>query len=196
MMTNITASKMADSIISELKKEIGNEGDKFDTSTPIKANKAIAKAITDYLKQNTQVAISYGGIITATGIPDPLVADMFSITGNCAPAMGTNFDAWLMQLVLNIQTGFQLQTVGNLGLVCGTPTLCFMGTPFVGSQTILNLKNVHESNKEDPLKAIWYTICNAICTWLNSLVVPTPFSCTNPALISTGPGFITKITVL
>ena len=192
------ANLLADKIISELKNEIGTEGDKYDSSTPMKANKAIAKAITDYLKQNTMIAISYIGTIPSVPpVPDPLVADMFKITGNCAPASATNFDAWLMQLSLNIQTGFQLETKGTAGLICSAPTLCFMGvTPFVGNQIMLGLKGLHQSNEDSPQKPVWTAISNLIWTWLNSMVVPTPFLCNNSLTGSTGTGMITKITVI
>lgn len=192
------ANLLADKIISEIQNEIGTKGEKYDSSSPMKANKAIAKAITDYLKQNTMVAISYVGIIPGVPpIPDPLVSDMFKVTGNCSPASATNFDAWLSQLSLNIQTGFQLESKGTVGLMCGAPTLCFMGvTPFIGSQMILGLKGLHQANLDDPTKLIWTTISNVIWTWLNSMVVPTPFLCNNPMTGSTGTGMITKITVI
>ena len=192
------ADLLADKIISELKNEVGTEGDKFDASTPTKANKAIAKAITDYLKQNTKVMISYVGV-NALEVPDPIVADTFQITGQCAPASGTNFDLWLMSLTLNIQTGFQLQTLGTIGVSCLSPALCFMGvTPFTGNQLTLGLKSLHESNDSDPQKPVWTAISNSILLWLNSMVVPTPIACANPTSAvgpTTGTGMITKIIV-
>lgn len=192
------ADLLADSIISELQNELGTGGDSYSESTPTVANKAIAKAITDYLKQNTTITVSYVGVIpTVPPVPDPLVTDVFKIIGECAPVpVATNFDTWLIQLATNIQTGFQLQTNGVAALVCGTPTLCFMGiTPFIGNQITLGLKELHKSNSDNPQKAVWTAICDVIWTWLNTMVVPTPFLCTNPLTGSTGTGMIAKITV-
>ena len=192
------ADLLADNIISELQNELGTSGDNYDESTPTKANKAIAKAISDYIKQNTTITISYVGVIpTVPPVPDPLVSDIFKVTGECAPvSIVPNFDTWLIQLATNIQLGFQLQTNGVTALVCGTPTLCFMGiTPFTGNQITLGLKELHNSNSDNPQKAVWTAISNVIWTWLNMMVVPTPFLCTNPLTGSTGTGMIAKITV-
>lgn len=190
------ANVLADKIISELKNEIGTEGDKFDSSTPSKANKAIAKAITDYLKDNTMIAVAYVGVIPGVPpVPDPVVSDVFKIKGSCSAPSATNFDAWLMELTLNIQTGFEFDS-GNLGLRPMAPAKCFLGpVPFVGSQALLGLSGIHKANEDDPQKPIWTAISTAIWTWLNTQI-PVPFGCMNSNTSSTGMATTVKITVL
>lgn len=188
------ANILADNIISEIKNELGN--DDFNSSTPTKANKAIAKAITDYLKDNTKISITYAGIIPGTPpITDPIVSDIFKIKGSCSPPSATQFDAWLMELIMNIQTGFQFDK-GELGLMPVAPTNCFLGpVPFIGSQSIFGLSGIHQSNIDDPQKAVWTAICTPIWTWLNSQV-PAPFTCMNSSAGSQGVATVIKIIVL
>lgn len=191
----MAAADLADLIISEMKSAIGQEGD-YDNSAPSKANIAIAKAITDYLIKNTLISIAYAGIIPgAPPIPDPVVADVFRITGNCSPASSTNFDAWLMELSLNIQNGFQF-SIGNLGLMPVAPTLCFVGPPITGNQVMLGLSSIHKSNNDNPQKPIWTAISGAILTWLNTQLPPISFACMNSSAGSTGMATTVKIMVM
>lgn len=183
------ANVLADNIISAL----GN------VDNPADANLKIANEITNYLKNNTSAIVSYAGT-TPVGAPLVLV-DTFKITGSCAPANATQFDAWLMQLVMNIQTGFQLQTVGTLGVTMAAPTLCFTPSPspFVQNQLTLGLKGLHEGNKDNPAKAVWTAIGNSIIMWLNTIaMIPAP-TATYPIVpnVPVPPScLITKIIVL
>ena len=184
------ANILADNIISALN----------NVDNPADANIKIADEITDYLKNNTSAMVSYAGTTIPAGAPITLV-DTFKITGSCAPANATQFDAWLMQLITNIQMGFQLQTMGNLGVTMTAPTPCFTPSPspFIQNQLTLGLKSLHESNKDNPAKAVWTAIGNSIIMWLNTIsMVPAP-TATYPAVPNTpiSPScIITKITVL
>ena len=161
------ANILADNIISALS----------NVDNPADANFKIADEITNYLKNNTSAMVSYAGT-TLAGVPITLL-DTFKITGSCAPANATQFDAWLMQLVMNIQMGFQLQTIGTLGVTMTAPTPCFMPSlsPFIQNQLTLGLKSLHESNKDNPAKAVWTAIGNSIIMWLNTIsMVPAPLA--------------------
>lgn len=183
------ANILADNIISSLS----------NINNPAEANLKIANEITSYLKDNTSAIVSYAGI-TLAGTP-VIIVDTFKITGSCAPANATQFDAWLMQLVMNIQVGFQLQTTGTLGVTMTAPTPCFMPSPspFIQNQLTLGLKSLHESNKDNPAKAVWTAIGNSIITWLNTIsMVPAP-TATYPSVPNSPVPLsciITKITVL
>lgn len=187
------ADKFAEAIISEMKSAIGQGGGSFDSNTPIKANQAIAKAITNYLTENTKIVVSYSGVITSTGLPDPLVADTLSITGECKPpGTASNFETWVLELGLNIQSGFFLSN-GDLGIV-PVPSPCFVGSPLeiLGD----DLKQVHVNNldSEDLQKLIWEFICNKIITWLN-LMMGAPYTGVNSKTGSVGAGASTKTIV-
>ena len=177
------ANILADNIISALN----------NVDNPVDANIKIANEITNYLKNNTSAMVSYAGTTIPAGLPITLV-DTFKITGS-------QFDAWLMQLIMNIQMGFQLQTIGNLGVTMAAPTPCFMPSPspFIQNQLTLGLKSLHESNKDNPARAVWTAIGNSIIMWLNTIsMVPAP-TATYPIVPNTPiplSCIITKITVL
>lgn len=188
------ADKFAEAIISEMKSAIGQGGGSFDSNTPIKANQAIAKAITNYLTKNTKIVVSYSGVITSTGLPDPLVADTLSITGECKPpGTASNFETWILELGLNIQNGFFLSD-GTAGIVPTTPSPCFVGSPLeiLGD----DIKQIHISNldSENLQKHIWEFICDKIITWLN-IMVGAPYTGENSKTGSVGAGASTKTIV-
>lgn len=184
------ANILADNIISSLS----------NINNPAEANLKIANEITSYLKDNTSALVSYAGTTIAGGSPITLM-DTFKITGSCAPANATQFDAWLMQLITNIQMGFQLQTIGTSGVTMTSPTPCFMPSPspFIQNQLTLGLKSLHENNKDNPAKSVWTAIGNSIITWLNTIsMVPAP-TAIYPAVpnVPISPScLITKIIVL
>lgn len=187
------ADKFAEAIISEMKSAIGQGGESFDNSTPIKANQAIAKAITDYLTENTKIVVSYSGVITSTGLPDPLVVDTLSIVGTCKPpGTASNFETWILELGLNIQNGFLLSN-GTAGIV-PAPSPCFVGSPLVILGEELKQLHINNLDSEDLQKLIWEFICNKIIAWLN-LMIGAPYTGVNSNTGSVGAGASTKTIV-
>lgn len=167
------ASDFADKIISEMNSAIGQDGSKFDTNTPDKANKAIAKAITDYLTKNTNFIVAYLGTIPSpTGvITDPVVADVFPITGECeAPGTADNFSAWITDLSSKIMSGFNFDSGKVLAMVAPTP--CFT-PPNPLTPTYINPEALKTFSGDSIQKDVWTYICTGIIAWLNT-IPPTP----------------------
>ena len=193
------ASNFADLIISKIKSAIGDNSDNYNSNTPNLANKAISEGITEYLKNNTTVPITYSGIIPSVPpVPDPVVTDILNIEGSCAPISSTGeFNSWILDLSEKIQSGFFLGS-GNLGITSTTPNsvLCFMsGPPLALTQD--ELKNLHISNmnSEEPNRIIWEYICQKIIIWLNSIPgISFPGINTNSG--SQGVGTVVKIIVI
>lgn len=111
----MSKSAFAKTIINKMKSAIGTDGQSFNSGSASAAMAAVAQGITEYLTQNTKVMVKYTGIIPGTPpTPDPTQADTFKIVGVCAPPSQSNsFDAWLMQIQMNIISGFMLAPAGN-----------------------------------------------------------------------------------
>lgn len=178
------ASDFANKIINELKNSIGSNGENFDSSTPTKANTAIAKGISDYIINNTEILISYSGV-TSVGAPITTL-DTCSVTGACSLISGTSFDTWVKSIETNIVSGFFISN-GSAGVIPVTPPPAFIPGLTLLQQSI---KSAHEDNLSDPQKPVWEVICNSIITWINS-IISLPYSATFSG--STGVATITKI---
>ena len=187
-------SAFASSIITKLRNAIGNDGRTFSSGTPAVAMAAFAEAITEYLIENTVVTVTYNGIITATGDPDPVTSDTFRIVGTCAPPVGvTKFDAWISKLQDNIMNGFTLAPVGSAGVVFAT--MPFISKSMVMPQSLL--KAVHDPSDTNPQQKIWEIICQAIIDWIgdDAMGRPVEGEATNPTAASAGRAVITDITI-
>lgn len=196
------ADKFADLIISEMKSAIGQDGEKFTTDTPIKANKAIAKAITDYLVENTTYPIAYAGTIPGpTGVlPDPVVSDTLKITGEClAPGNSSNFSQWITDLDVKIRTGFLFDSGEVIQLTSPSPVPCFIPTlpPLLNYINLDTLKNISGKNIQ---KDVWTYLCDGIIKWLSdplTSIHPTPYPGINSKVAgSTGVATIIKTVLL
>lgn len=175
-----------------MRSAIGTDGQSFSGGTASSAMAAVAQAITEYLIANTQVMISYTGIIPGTPpTPDPIVVDTFNIIGTCAPPSPSNsFDEWMMQLQQNIISGFQLAPMGNAGIVF--PQMPFLAPGVTVTQ--MTLKAAHDVGDDDPQQKIWEIVCDGIIQWINgSAMNPAPGSGSRPSGPSTGMANITRI---
>lgn len=161
------ASLMADKIISSLSSSLGKDGSKFNASKKSDGEKAIAKAITDYIISNTKITVSYAGTLPS-GTPDPIVADVCEVEGKMAPlVMGekSTFSDWIKKLKEEITKGFTIKQ-GKAGVKTLSPTKAFEKGSIGTKQD--DLKNAHLDNKDNPQKAVWTKICEGILKWLNS----------------------------
>lgn len=184
------AEDFANTIIKKLKDNIGVDGSKYTSSTPSKANQAIADGITEYILDNTNVQIGYAGTISGT-TPDPIVADVCEVTGKCPPPTGTTFNEWIKSLESSIISGFNIGT-GKAGVTPIMPTPVFV-TGLVISQN--DIKSIHVDNLDDPQKPIWTFIANSIMNWINSSTSGITYSATNTNSGSTGTATIVKIII-
>ena len=190
----MSKSDFAKTIINKMKSAIGTDGQSFNGGTASAAMAAVAQGITEYLIQNTKVDIVYNGIIPGSPpTPDPIKKDTFKIVGTCAPPSQSNsFDAWLLQLQMNIIAGFQLAPAGNMGIIF--PTKPFL-TPGV-TITQANLKSAHDVGDKNPQQKIWEIICGGIMQWINSTAInPAPGAATRPTAPSSGIANIVKIQI-
>ena len=190
-------SAFASAIITKMRSAIGTNGRNFNSGTPAVAMAAFAEAITEYLIANTVVAITYDGIITETGSPDPVVSDTFNIIGSCAPPISTGgFDTWCQQLQANIIAGFALAPIGDNGIVFETRP--FLNITLDLSQQHLQplLTNAHDASDTNPQQKVWEIICQAIIEWIGGTAKNTvPGPATNPSASSAGQAKITSITI-
>lgn len=190
----MSKSAFAQTIISKMKSAIGTDGKSYSSGSAAAAMAAVAQGVTEYLTQNTKVMIKYTGIIPGTPpIPDPTQVDTFKIVGTCAPPSQSNsFDAWLMQLQMNIISGFMLAPAGDAKVM-------FPQKPFLAPGVVItqaNLKSAHDVGDKNPQQKIWEIICDGIMQWINtSAMNPAPSAATHPAAGSTGVANITKITL-
>lgn len=190
----MSKSAFAQTIISKLKAAIGVDGGGYSTGTASSAMTAVADGITEYLKANTTITITYAGIIPGTPpTSDPTTIDTFKIVGSCAPTGPSNsFDAWIKQIEANIIAGFSLAPKGTAGVV-------FAQKPFLspGITTVQSLlKANHDVSDENPQQKIWEIVCGGIMDWINGPAInPTPGSATHSPPGSSGPANITKILI-
>lgn len=190
----MSKSAFAQTIISKLKAAISTDGGGYSSGTASAAMAAVANGITEYLIANTEVTISYAGVIPS--IPpanDPITSDTFKIVGACAPTGPSNsFDAWIKQIEANIIAGFSLAPAGNAGVV-------FTQKPFLstGITTVQSmLKANHDVSDKDPQQKIWEIVCGGIMDWINGVAMnTTPGQATHTPPGSAGPAAITKISI-
>lgn len=184
----------AQTIIGKLASAIGTSGQDYGPGSASAAMTAVAEGITEYLMTNTEVEVSYSGIIPGTPpSPDPLVKDTFAITGACAPTGPSDgFDAWIHQIETNIVAGFRLAPSGSQGLT-------FTQTPFLTpgiTTTRAGLTVLHDVGDTDPQLKVWEEVCQGIMDWLNTTALnATPGAAAHPSAASTGTAAIAKITV-
>lgn len=190
----MSKSSFAATIIDKINAAIGREGQNYLEGSAFSAMEAVAQGITEYLIQNTTVTIQYSGTIQSSKpSPDPVVADMFSIVGSCAPTgPSQHFDDWIKQIESNIIAGFQLAPMGNAGVV-------FPQKPFlnIGIDTIREqLTAAHDVLDEDPQHKIWEMVCGGIMDWINGIAMNSvPGAATRPSAPSAGTASIVNITI-
>lgn len=190
----MSKSDFASTIISKLDSSIGKDGSSYTEGSVTSAMKAVAEGITDYLIANTEVKISYTGIIASTPpVPDPVVSDTFKITGKCAPTGASDsFDSWIKQIESNIIAGFMLDKQGTNGVVFATKPFMISGISLTQSV----LKAAHDIQDEEPQHKVWEIVCGGIMDWLNGAAMNTiPGTATRPSANSAGTASIVKITV-
>lgn len=190
----MSKKSFASLIISKMKGAIGTDGHSFGDGTANSAMAAVSQAITEYLVANTQVTVTYVGIIPGTPpTPDPVVTDVFKIVGSCAPpSPSQNFDEWLLQLQNNVIGGFQLAPSGNAGVV-------FPMKPFLAPSITItqqDLKSAHSVDDEEPQQKIWEIVCDGIMKWINGTALnPAVGAGSRPSGPSTGTANIVKIVI-
>lgn len=190
----MSKSAFAQTIIGKMKAAIGTDGSSFSSGSASTAMTAVAQGITEYLIANTQVTISYVGVIPGVPpTPDPVVTDTFKIVGTCAPPGPSNdFASWLLQIQTNIIAGFQLEPMGNAGVVF--PTVPFL-TPGVTTQQA-ELTSSHDTGDSNPQQKIWEIVCDGIMQWINTTALnAVPGAATRATGPSSGVATITKITI-
>lgn len=185
----------ASTIINKMRSAIGTDGQSFSVGTAAASMAAAAQAITEYLLSNTRVSIAYMGIIPSfPPMPDPVVSDVFQVVGVCAPpSPSPSFDAWMMQLQMNIISGFMLSPAGSAGVV-------FAQKPFLTPGVMVNQAMIQSSfdiNDKNPQQKIWEIICDGIINWINTTAMnPAPGAAAHPLAGSTGVANITKIILI
>lgn len=190
-MSKIDFAKL---IISQLESAIGKDGSGFAESSSTTAMSAIADAITSYLINNVTVTISYSGILPPpASTPDPVVTDIFKITGECTPvSVSDSFTSWLAQIEANIISGFTLQPKGENGII-------FSQQPFINpgiALTQMDIMSAHLGNENNPQQVVWELICEKIITWLETIAINvTPGPSSNSLSSSTGIAYITAINI-
>lgn len=190
--------KFASLVIAKLKTAVGTDGSKYNDDTPVKAQKAIAEAITEYLTANTTVTISYSGTLNSGGGADPIVTDTLKITGQCGTiGKPLGFDPWVQELQSVIASSFSVMSPGTDGVVVSF-------NPFNPTEKALQvsrkgLRDIYQNNISDPIQATWGFFCGKLLDWLNSEAGKNPSATSitaNRTGISTGVASLTKITVL
>lgn len=184
----MSKTAFAKRIISALNDSIGRDGTVYDESSPAKANEAIAKAVTDYLIENTEVTSAYSGMIGTSA--DPVVQDKHRLKGDCTP-VGTkdNLGDWLNELCDNIKSSFMVDD--------GEKGVKFECYPiFQGSASLPDLSAIPHSGSEDPQLDCWELICDSIISWVNSQPPTSPTSASRPSAGSSGTGFSAAILLL
>lgn len=194
----MSAITFAQSIIGKLESSIGTSGKDFTATSAGMAMAAVAQAISEYIVANTTVTVSYAGVMTATGTPDPMVLETFTVTGQCAPTgPSDSFDGWIHQIESNIIAGFMLSQSGLKGLG-------FVQSPFLTPGIAIsqsNLKSTHDVSDTNPQLKVWTVVCQGIMDWINGPAMnPTPGPASFPALsptpVSSGVATITKIIIV
>lgn len=158
----MSKTAFAQTIIDKLQGAIGTSGESYNPSTPMSANQAIAQGITEYLTKNTQINVTYVGVIPGTPPTPDNTTDQAKVVGACIPPSGTDFDSW----VKSIESGI----VGGLMLAPGTGLVTPVGTipAFLPGLVIPQsaLGQAHQGNTENPQLPVWEVICDYIITWL------------------------------
>jgi len=150
--------EFAKTIITQLEQAISKNGNNFNSSTPDKANNAIAQACTTYLISNTKIKVQYVGVMP-NGNPDK-TSDNMLISGTINPPKGTDFNTWWNSLCNNIVTG--LKVTAGPGLVTATPP-CIIWTGLANKPILSNLTG------NDIQQKTWEAICNEIINWLTEM---------------------------
>lgn len=187
----------ANHIIEKLQASISTNGATYTADTPIKAQEAIAEAITEYLVANTAINVSYTGILTNGDTTDPIKLDTIKITGKCAE-MGrpSDFMSWVNKIQSVIASSFMVLSPGQNGV-----TVSFK--PFNPSHGALIIQQeelaiASQNNQQRPSQAVWEVICGKIIDWLTSEIGKNPqakeLSAARPG-ISTGTAALTSITI-
>lgn len=190
----MSASLFASTIIDKVNAAIGRVGQNYTESSVYTAMEAVAQGITEYIIQNTTVTVQYTGMVqVAVPYPDPVVADTFTVVGNCAPTgPSDHFDDWIRKIETNIITGFDLTPSGTAGITFAQKPFLVPGIPTLRSQ----LTAAYDISDEDPQHKVWEIICGGIMDWINGIAMNvTPGAATRPLGPSVGTAVITKITI-
>lgn len=170
----------ANLIISNLKSAIGVDGSTYTADTPTKAQKAIAGAITEYLKINTSVKISYKGVLTSGTGADSVTEDVMKISGECKEiGKPSDFSTWVNDIQSAIASSFFAFSPGKNGV-----SVNFM--PFNPTAKALTIRQSEllsacQSNTNAPVQVVWEVICGKILDWLNSELGKNPMVMDLPA---------------
>lgn len=163
-MSKTTFAKL---IIAKLTSILGTNGAVYTSDTPVKAQQAIAEAITEYLTANTTITILYNGILTSGTGNDTIVSDTMNITGKCSTiSQPTNFQNWVNNIQTSIAISFTVISPGKNGVVTSFKPF----NPTFGMINIQqnDLHSIHQKYQSTPTLPIWTFICGKILDWLNS----------------------------
>ncbi len=181
-------------IITKMSDAIGTKADELPDEVANKAMAALADGITKYIIDKTQVMVTYKGQLPTTPpMSDPVVADVFKITGECAPpSPAKNFSEWLLEIQNNIISGFTLESEGKAGIVF--PQMPF-STPTITAETVQSAIAKTVGKADTQLKSM-EAICGAIIDWIKKDAMNTlPGPATNSKSKSVGVATIAKITI-
>lgn len=190
-------TEFANLMITKLKDSIENDGSLYTEQTPIKAQTAIAEAITEYLIANTTINISYAGVLISGTGADSVVQDTMKITGTCDTiGKPSDYQSWVTKLQSVIASSFSVVSPGENGV-----EVTFL--PFNPIEKALqipqeDLNKTFQSNINSPLQPVWEFICGQIIDWLNSTTGQNPSAVSLPATrtgVSTGTASLISITV-
>ena len=185
-------------VVGKQREAIGADGAKYASNTPVKAQEAIAEAITEYLVANTTVEIAYNGTLnTGTGA-DPITVDSMKVSGKCE-GMGkpSDYETWVKKVQEMIAKSFVIVSPGVGGIV--TTFKPFNAT--VGALKIRQdkLRAAYKSTTSDYAQAVWEVVCGEILDWLNSDKGKNPTAKGVAATrtgISTGVASLERVTVV
>lgn len=192
----MSKTSFANMILSKLQSAIGNDGSKYTNTTSALTQIAIAEAITQYLKENTIVTISYNGVLTSGGA-DVIASDTMKIAGSCTPIpTPSNFNAWVAALQSSISSAFLVSPPSTQGVVTTFQPFSSITGALQISQS--DLKAAHNSNPKAPALPVWEVICDKIISWLNSSLGKNPTAvgiAATRAGISSGTATLVSISV-
>lgn len=193
----MSKENFASLVCSKIRSAVGTDGTKYSSASAIEAGQAVANAISEYLTENVTVTVSYAGTL-AKGGSDPVVTDVFKISGSCSPlSVPEDFASWVKDIQQIIADTFVNVSPGTAGLVATFKPF----SPSSGSLSISQsaLKAAHESNVNDPMQKTWEIVCGFLMDWINSSSSINPLtkgvSATRSGK-SSGTLSVTKITVV
>lgn len=185
-------------VVGKLREAIGTDGAKYESDTPVKAQEAIAEAITEYLVANTTVEIAYNGTLnTGTGA-DPITVDSMKVSGKCEGiGKPSDYETWVKKMQEMIAKTFVVVSPGVGGIV--TTFKPFNATEGALKIEQNKLREAYQSATSNYAQAVWEVICGEILDWLNSDMGKNPTAKGVAATrtgISTGVASLERVTVV